>query len=927
MHGVIGDADDGELGTSEGLVDNGMADDAAGDEERVEKDNEGSEEGGEENEEFESESSEEDGDNSEEEMYAPTDEERARMRTERRTVDDEMVDLVEEEGDELGDGGGVGGRKRSRGDGEGGTKQRGGPKGGGGGQKGKGKGGRGRGSGGSGFRVGGGSGLGSQPMPGPSNPSAATHAPTPTATPTQAVKGKIPRCFERHVPDRPDKKRRCRKCNKWISFAGGTNSTGEGHMMSRHRAQWDIWVRKWKAGEIGPNDYFPEGGYGTGEVPEGRSPWMGSQTWSAPPPVHGASSGQQPMTAYYGERFDKNALQQALIEFVVETDQPFSVVEHPTFLQLMVTANRQCGEERVIPTSTTLTRQLMRLAKLAQERLKAELHAEGVGAVAMTHDIWTGADHRAYMAVTGHCLTDDFELRQVTLDFRVLPAEHTAEKIVEVLEGVVRDWELEGRSIAMTTDNASSNVAAMKYLCRGGPGDRQPRLFSSGMHVRCLAHICDLAVQLALKKVTEIAQLLALLRELASFIGYSPKRTGAFEGIQREENQREPTRAILRLRLDSENRWALTRGTLHIPLVPPSHLNPFQNQQHCNAKDAAQLQGLQITDDMWKGLKELATFLQPFHAVTLAAEGSTYPTINRVVPQFNELLDELERMRDSTTTPPSQVLLGCIEAALGKLAEYYDGSSDELMIATFLDPSFKLGYFELPVDEEGREDGGGTREGGEGEPASTTSHIDAGKVLATVRAAYRPYLEKARQAREMAEGREGSVRVGGQRALASTSSRAVGSSSRGGRGLGTNAFGGQDGDCRGLVARLATYRDRQAPAVTDEIQIYLGERLESLDTDPLAFWRRRTDLVGLRAMALDYLAIPATSAASERLFSQGRNLLHWQRHRLGPERMRACMILESFFDLHPGCQLWKTAKVCLEKAENEAVGLETEDVV
>ncbi|CAI6009744.1 unnamed protein product [Closterium sp. NIES-65] len=579
MHGVIGDAEDGELGTSEGLGDNGMADDGAGDEEREVEDNEGSEEGGDEKEESENQS-EEDGDNSEEEMYAPTDEERARMRTER-----------------------------------------------------------------------------------------------------------------------PDLKRRCRKCSKWISFAGGTNSTGEGHMISKHKAHWDIWDRKWKAGEIGPNDYFPEGGYGTGEVPDGRNPWIGSLTWPAPPPTHGAALGQQPMTAYFGERFDKNALQQALIEFVVGTDQPFSVVEHPTvrqchcielylpananatlhyqhtyqgfftfphhmqFLQLMVTANPQCGEERVILTRATLARQLMRLAKLAQERLKAELHAEGVGTVAMTHDIWTGADHRAYMAVTGHCLTADFELRQVTLDFRVLPAEHTAEKIVEVLEDVVRDWELEGRTIAVTTDNASSNVAAMEYLCRGGAGDRQPRMFSSGLHVRCLAHICNLAVQLALKKVTRIAKPLALLRELASFIGYSPKRTGAFEGIQREENQRELTRALLRLRMDSENRWGSTYLMIEHAIRLRHAIETFvQRAPHCNAKDAARLQGLQIM--------ELANFLQPFHAVTLAAEGSTYPTINRVVPQFNELLDELERMRDSTTNPPSQVVLGCIEAALGKLADY-----------------------------------------------------------------------------------------------------------------------------------------------------------------------------------------------------------------------------------------------------------------
>ncbi|GJP56989.1 hypothetical protein CLOM_g16034 [Closterium sp. NIES-68] len=80
------------------------------------------------------------------------------------------------------------------------------------------------------------------------------------------------------------------------------------------------------------------------------------------------------------------------------------------------------------------------------------------------------------------------------------------------------------------------------------------------------------------------------------------------------------------------------------------------------------------------------------------------------------------------------------------------------------------------------------------------------------------------------------------------------------------------------------------------------------------------DLPALQAMARDYLAIPATSAASERMFSQGRNLITWQRHRLGAERVRACMTLKSWIATHPGERLGGLAAQALTE-----LGLELEE--
>ncbi|CAI5998934.1 unnamed protein product [Closterium sp. NIES-64] len=572
------------------------------------------------------------------------------------------------------------------------------------------------------------------------------------ATPPKpkVLTGYVTRCFEK-IPEHPKEKRRCRKCNMEISFAGTNYTTGRTHMQGQHLNHWIIWLRKFHGGEVGQNDHFLEGAYGIDdEVPDGGVKWVGADTWPAPP-TEGvlARKGQQLITQTYPKRFDKDYLQHAMCEWVVATDQAITVVEHPTiviqcaatyvptphtpsrwqFCNMMAAANPECAVEKVIPSRSTLAHQIIRLAGLARIKLMEMLPADGVGAVALMHDIWTGENQRSYISVTGHCVNEKFELMQITLDFHAMPGKHTSARIIEVLLDVVKEWNTEKRCIAVTSDNVSANVAAMEFLCRGGPTDRHPPLFFSEMHVRCMGHICNLAIQLGLKTALDIKEPLGIVRDLASFIGLSPKRTTLFEKIQKRADEKA---RILRLRGDNEVRW----GSTYLMLERNSH-----------RKDAKRLQALTLSSEQWLALEELAAFLKPFHAVSLAAEGSKHPTISRVVPLFNELLDGLDTLKNSVSSPPSGVMKDCITKAEEKLMEYHSSSSDELWVATFLDPSFKIGYFEM------------NGEGGEeSERPGGVQHVVAERVLALVRAKLVPYKAKAVAAREKRERAEGAGR-------------------------------------------------------------------------------------------------------------------------------------------------------------------------
>ena len=94
------------------------------------------------------------------------------------------------------------------------------------------------------------------------------------------------------------------------------------------------------------------------------------------------------------------------------------------------------------------------------------------------------------------------------------------------------------------------------------------------------------------------------------------------------------------------------------------------------------------------------------------------------------------------------------------------------------------------------------------------------------------------------------------------------------------------------------YTVKKRARLTDELEDYLSEPREPSDEsyDNLLYWKQHTTCYPrLSRMARDYLAITATSASSERVFSVGRDLLGICRFCLKPTTMEACMCLRSWW--------------------------------
>jgi hypothetical protein len=79
----------------------------------------------------------------------------------------------------------------------------------------------------------------------------------------------------------------------------------------------------------------------------------------------------------------------------------------------------------------------------------------------------------------------------------------------------------------------------------------------------------------------------------------------------------------------------------------------------------------------------------------------------------------------------------------------------------------------------------------------------------------------------------------------------------------------------------------------DELQGYLSSQISATHIGVLQWWNTHAaEYPCLAAMARDYLAIPATSAPVERVFSSGAHLVSPYRGSMSAATIRACMCLE-----------------------------------
>ena len=263
--------------------------------------------------------------------------------------------------------------------------------------------------------------------------------------------------------------------------------------------------------------------------------------------------------------------------------------------------------------------------------------------------------------------------------------------------------------------------------------------------------------------------------------------------------------------------------------------------------------GDNLTDSQWQDLALICKILRPLSDVIRCWEGEKYVTLSRVWPLSWSLQQALERNLLSGTNitpadrlpawhtvtqarfPASFALRRALRAELGK-SERFGSISLVMKLATALDPRTK-----------------GLDSFGDGQKALVRDAL-----IEAVRGLGASSAEAAEGEEEEEEAEVSTVPL--------------------------------------LSALLTTQkkrkRERRTSTVADEVNRYLDED-STEDDDPLAWWKQKEPLYPRVArLARKYLALPASSAPSERIFSKMNVVVDKRRASLDPDRVERMVFIK-----------------------------------
>ena len=169
-----------------------------------------------------------------------------------------------------------------------------------------------------------------------------------------------------------------------------------------------------------------------------------------------------PLTSLHTSSKRAKELTDAVGYFIAKDMQPISVVQGTGFQYMLKrlepryqVPHRKTFMERVLPDLYVKVKEMVTSITAAAD------------CYAITTDCWTSRANEAYIGVTFHTITVEWQLQHFVLENEELSEQHTAENIAEALESVLQRWNFDSSKLSGTTVDNAANVqkAVVDILC------------------------------------------------------------------------------------------------------------------------------------------------------------------------------------------------------------------------------------------------------------------------------------------------------------------------------------------------------------------------------------------------------------------------------------------------------------------------------
>ena len=235
---------------------------------------------------------------------------------------------------------------------------------------------------------------------------------------------------------------------------------------------------------------------------------------------------------------------------------------------------------------------------------------------ALTTDCWTSRAGQAFIGVTIHFITEDFQLKSFALTNEELPVSHNAANLATALRGILDEWGLSHENLScVTTDNAANIENAICDVL-------------VWPHLGCFGHTLNLAVKAGLK----IGQVKDALARCSRLVSYFHKSTRASYVLgEKQQALGLPSHALIQ---EVETRWNSTLDMIERVLEQQSAI--------CATLIDQKRLDLMPQDSEFKILEEITKVIKPFRSITSQTSGEEYVTVSALKPLFHYLVNTLK---------------------------------------------------------------------------------------------------------------------------------------------------------------------------------------------------------------------------------------------------------------------------------------------
>jgi len=330
-------------------------------------------------------------------------------------------------------------------------------------------------------------------------------------------------------------------------------------------------------------------------------------------------------------RTSNNTVFGSLIRLFVEAHLPASLVENEYFRAFLKVHNPLHTQ---VYSREKVTRELAIQADYVRMVLKKILRDQHV---ALTTDHWTSLANHSYMAMTAHWINDDWELISTTLccDHHE-SVELNGQEIVNLINDAYAKYHIRPECIsAVVTDTAAvMNAAGMNLNCA---------------HHYCAAHVIELTTRMAFNMIesTDNGEVFTMkaARKLVGHFKHSPKQTEILREVQSTHNIPEVVNVIE----DVATRWwsTFTMCERLLRLKVSIDFMEANRGLECN-----------LTPSQWKNISVLCEVLRPFMAAQKCLEGQKYVTISLIPGFIHSIRNSLDTVRTACESETVRNLCG-----------------------------------------------------------------------------------------------------------------------------------------------------------------------------------------------------------------------------------------------------------------------------